>query len=82
MPEIKQLDIRPLSPPQKHPTIFKMFDELKSGEGFQLINDHDPRPLNYQFQFERAGQFTWEYAEQGPTVWRVNISKVRHLKNS
>lgn len=76
MSELKQLDIRPIPPPRKHPMIFEMFDGLASGETFQLINDHDPRPLQYQLQFERTGLFKWEYVEQGPEVWRVNISKV------
>ena len=47
--EIKTLDIRPVPPREKHPTIFKTFDELNNGESFQLINDHDPMPLYYQF---------------------------------
>ncbi|MCZ7603195.1 MAG: DUF2249 domain-containing protein [Melioribacteraceae bacterium] len=70
-----QLDIRSVQPREKHPTIFKTFDELNAGETFQLINDHDPMPLYYQFQAERPEQFGWEYVEQGPEVWRVNISK-------
>lgn len=73
----KQLDIRPIPAPQKHPLIFQTFDELAVGETFQLINDHEPRPLFYQFQFEHPGQFEWAYEEQGPTVWRVNITKVK-----
>ena len=76
MSEIIQLDIRPVPAPKKHPMIFSLFDSLNPGETFQLINDHDPRPLQYQFQFERTGQYQWEYVEQGPLVWRVNISKV------
>ena len=72
---INQLDIRSVQPREKHPTIFKTFDELNTGESFQLINDHDPMPLFYQFQAERPNQFGWEYVEQGPEVWRVNISK-------
>jgi uncharacterized protein (DUF2249 family) len=72
---LNQLDIRPVQPREKHPTIFKTFDELNVGEAFQLINDHDPMPLFYQFQAERPNQFGWEYVEQGPEVWRVNISK-------
>lgn len=72
---LNQLDIRPVQPREKHPTIFKTFDELNAGETFQLINDHDPMPLYYQFQAERPEQFRWEYVEQGPEVWRVNISK-------
>jgi uncharacterized protein (DUF2249 family) len=77
MSDIKQLDIRPVPPPQKHPTIFNTFDSLENGEGFILINDHEPRPLYYQFQAERPGQFQWNYLEQGPEVWRVNIKKCK-----
>lgn len=67
------LDIRPVPPPQKHPTIFRTFDQLKPGEAFELVNDHDPRPLMYHFQAERPGRFTWEYLESGPAIWRVKI---------
>lgn len=73
--ELKELDIRKVTPREKHPTIFKTFDALSSGEGFQLINDHDPVPLYYQFQAERKDQFDWNYIEKGPQTWRVNISK-------
>ena len=73
--EIKELDIRPVIPREKHPTIFSTFDSLKSGETFQLINDHDPMPLYYQFEAERKNSFEWSYIEKGPTIWRVNISK-------
>ncbi|MFZ6032691.1 MULTISPECIES: DUF2249 domain-containing protein [unclassified Melioribacter] len=73
--KIKELDIRPIPPREKHPTIFATFDSLKSGEGFQLINDHDPIPLFYQFNAERPNQFNWEPIEKYPTVWRVNIFK-------
>ena len=43
---------------------------------FILLNDHDPKPLYYQFMFERPGQFTWDYVEQGPEAWQVRIGKV------
>jgi len=69
-----ELDVRRLPPPQKHPAIFSTFAGLKSGEGMILINDHDPKPVYYQFSAERAGEFTWEYLEQGP-VWRVAIRR-------
>ena len=72
---IKELDIRPVPPREKHPTIFAAFDSLKEYEAFQLINDHDPMPLYYQFQAERNGKFDWEYIEKGPQVWKVNITK-------
>jgi len=74
--ELKELDIRPVPPREKHPAIFATFDALKNGEGFQLINDHDPMPLYYQFNVERPNHFGWEYVEKGPEVWRVNINKL------
>jgi len=62
-------------PREKHPTIFNAFDSLQSGEVMQLINDHDPKPLQYQFMMERENQFSWEYLEEGPNTWRVAIGK-------
>ncbi len=70
-----ELDIRVVPPRDKHPTIFRTFDALGSGEAFTLINDHDPFPLRHQFEATRKGQFKWTYLEQGPSVWRVSIGK-------
>lgn len=67
------LDVRIIPPPRKHPTIFETFEALAPGQTFMLVNDHDPKPLRYQFEAELAGRFTWEYLEQGPEVWRVRI---------
>ena len=73
---IKKLDIRPIIPREKHPTIFSTFEALNIGETFQLLNDHDPKPLYYEMEAERKGTFEWKYVEQGPEVWRVNIKKI------
>lgn len=69
------LDVRTIMPRERHPLIFRTFDALESGEGFELVNDHDPKPLFYQFKIEYAGQFTWDYVESGPEVWRVRIGR-------
>ncbi len=63
------------SPREKHPVIFNTFDSLQSGETMQIINDHDPKPLYYQFMAERADQFSWDYLEEGPETWKVAIRK-------
>lgn len=73
--EPMQLDVRVIPPREKHPAIFHTFEALTSGESFILVNDHDPFPLRYQFEAERPGEFGWTYLEQGPQVWRVEISK-------
>ena len=69
------LDIREIPPAMRHPLIFKKFDDLEVGDIFILVNDHDPKPLYYQFEAERHDQFTWEYLEQGPSAWRIQISR-------
>jgi uncharacterized protein (DUF2249 family) len=73
MPEI--LDVRTLAPKDRHPLIFKTYESLQPGQSFVLVNDHDPKPLYYQFQFEQKEKFTWDYLEQGPEVWRVRIGR-------
>ncbi|HSW29643.1 MAG TPA: DUF2249 domain-containing protein [Longimicrobiales bacterium] len=69
------LDVRVLPPREKHPTIFATFDALEPGASFVILNDHDPVPLRYQFMAERPNAFAWEYLEQGPEIWRVEIGK-------
>ncbi len=70
-----KLDVRTLPPQLKHPTIFRVFDELAVGESFTLVNDHDPVPLQRQFERLRPDAFSWEYRERGPEVWRVQIGR-------
>ena len=75
VPNPEELDVREVPHPRRHTLILDTFESLEPGQTFVLVNDHDPRPLYYQFQAERTGTFTWEYLEQGPEVWRVRIGK-------
>lgn len=70
-----ELDVRVIPPRDKHPTIFRTFDELASGESMVIVNDHDPKPLRYQLSAERSGTFDWTYEADGPEVWRVRIDR-------
>jgi uncharacterized protein (DUF2249 family) len=70
------VDVREIPPRDRHPLIFQTFDNLQPGQTFVLVNDHDPKPLFYQFSFEREGQFDWTYLEAGPEVWQVRISRI------
>jgi uncharacterized protein (DUF2249 family)/iron-sulfur cluster repair protein YtfE (RIC family) len=69
------LDVRDLAPAQRHETIFSAYRGLAPSAGFVLVNDHDPKPLRYQFEAEHAGRFTWECLQSGPEVWRVRIGR-------
>jgi uncharacterized protein (DUF2249 family) len=70
-----QLDVRTIPPRDRHPLIFDTFDNLQPGEAFELVNDHAPKPLYYQFLHERTDLFAWEYVEEGPEIWRVRITR-------
>ncbi|HMR11606.1 MAG TPA: DUF2249 domain-containing protein [Polyangiaceae bacterium] len=69
------VDVRTIPPRQRHPLIFQTFAELAVGSSMVLVNDHDPKPLYYQFAAEREGQFDWEYRGEGPDVWCVRIGR-------
>ena len=75
MAETPILDVRSEIPQRRHELIFENYHELKPGESYILVNDHDPKPLYYQFDAEHKGAYTWQYLEEGPTVWRVEIGK-------
>ena len=69
------LDVRNEPPARRHDLIFRTYHDLGPGDGFVLVNDHDPKPLWYQFEAEHAGAYSWDYLEQGPEVWRVRIGR-------
>jgi uncharacterized protein (DUF2249 family) len=73
---VEMIDVRTVAPPQRHPLIFGTFDALAPGQAFELVNDHDPVPLRYQFEQTRLGQFDWRYLEAGPARWHVRIARV------
>lgn len=71
----RELDVRNEIPMRRHELIFQNYHDLGDGEAFVLVNDHDPKPLYYQFDAEYTGKFTWDYQEEGPEVWKVRIGK-------
>lgn len=73
------VDLRSLVPAQRHAKIFQLVHALEPGNAFELINDHDPKPLYYQLEAEYPGQFSWTYHEQGPEAWRVEIGKIKQV---
>ena len=69
------VDVRTIVPRERHPVIFSTFRSLAKGQSMELVNDHDPRPLYYQFSMQRPDAFAWVYVEQGPALWRVRITR-------
>lgn len=71
------LDLRSMPPFERHTKIFEVWENLASGENMRIINDHDPKPLHYQFDAELTDQYSWEYLQEGPKDWEVRIGKVK-----
>ena len=74
--EDRVIDVRSETPKVRHEIIFDEWAALESGTAYVLVNDHDPKPLWYQFDAEHNGEFTWDALEEGPEVWRVRIGRV------
>ena len=74
---VQEMDIRPFPPAERHEMFYKAFADIKAGEAFEFINDHDPKPLYYQMEAESKEPFKWEYLEQGPDAWKVRVIKVK-----
>jgi uncharacterized protein (DUF2249 family) len=70
-----ELDVRSEPHGRRHELILSTYHQLAAGDGFVLVNDHDPKPLYYQFDAQFSGDFTWDYLEQGPQVWKVRIGR-------
>lgn len=74
---VNTFDIRPFPPTERHEMFYKAFADIKPGEAFEFINDHDPKPLYYQMEAESKEPFKWEYLEKGPDDWKVRVIKVK-----
>jgi uncharacterized protein (DUF2249 family) len=70
------IDVRTIAPRMRHQLIFTTFENLSGGESFRIVNDHDPKPLYYQFNAEYPGIFEWTYEQNGPEVWQVRIDRL------
>ena len=70
------IDVRTIPPRERHPRIFGILGALMPGKSMLITSDHDPRPLHYQLETNFPGQFGWDYLEQGPEVWRVEIDRL------
>lgn len=73
---IQTLDLRPMPPFERHDKIFEIWETLKPGQILRIINDHDPKPLHYQFEAEFKDKYEWEYEQEGPKDWMVKIKRI------
>jgi len=80
MAEKTLLDVTVIEPRFRHPKIFGLFEDMPVGDSIILRNDHDPKPLRYQFAAEYPDAFEWGYLKSGPDIWEVEITKRSETK--
>ena len=69
---VVELDLRQIPVWDRHERIFQEWDALQTGQTLRIINDHDPKPLFYEFRAERGGEFEWTPLERGPETWSAH----------
>lgn len=72
------IDVRTIPHHERHPRIFAMLDALTPKSSMLLTSDHDPVPLRRHLDLLYSGAFAWNYLEEGPDVWRVEIRRQDH----
>lgn len=80
MNDIKELDVRSLIPIKRHEKLLKLFKNLPAGDSFVFINDHDPKPLYYEFRSIYGDVVGWEYLQRDPEEWKVKVTRTEPSK--
>ncbi|WP_123537523.1 DUF2249 domain-containing protein [Halosimplex salinum] len=73
--DLVEFDVREMPPQRRHEVLTDTFDFLDPGQGFVLVNDHDPKPLYHELRSTRGETFEWEYTSEDPSEWRVEVVK-------
>ena len=71
-----EIDIEKVPQPDRHRLIFETFDKVLLHEAVVLNINHDPKPLYFQFLFERSGQFSWDKTSMPDGTFRIEITRI------
>ncbi len=72
-----EIDLRETPVFKRHPLAFDTWDCLETGTVMRLVNDYRPVQLSDQFRSLYGEIFQWEYVEEGPDRWVVDIKRLR-----
>jgi uncharacterized protein (DUF2249 family) len=72
-----EVDARPVEPRDRLETILGAYRSLARGGTMRLIVDHDPSCMYYMLEATEAeGSFSFRKLEDGPEVWRAEVTKL------
>lgn len=76
-PATQVLDVRPVEPRERFDRIMGAYEALPQGGTLDLTVDHEPACMYYTLRALHGGDsFEFEYLEQGPDVWRVEVRRL------
>lgn len=82
MQRMTTLDVRGVPPRDRFALIMGGYEALAEGESLQLTVDHDPECMYFTLLGTRGPDaFAFAYAERGPIVWRVSVTKLREVES-
>ena len=71
------VDIRKLAPHDRYPVVSAAFHRLEAGDRLELVHDQDLKDVKRLFESSLPGKFSWVGVEQGPTVWRASLTRLK-----
>lgn len=72
----RMLDVRSVEPKHRFELIMGAYEALGADQTLELTVDHDPKCMYYTLKATRGDDaFTFEYLEDGPETWRVQVRK-------
>lgn len=70
------LDVRTIDHSVRHARVIGVVTALVPGESMVIAADHAPRGVIREIEMDVPGDFTFEYLAEGPSLWRLQISRV------
>jgi uncharacterized protein (DUF2249 family)/hemerythrin-like domain-containing protein len=73
-----EIDLDALPREFAHRAALERFSRLRPGEHLLLRSSHDLDGLWNLLTFARPGEFGWAYRDEGPDLWRVEVTRRSH----
>jgi uncharacterized protein (DUF2249 family) len=73
------LDVRDLSPANRHEIVLARVASLAYGRSLVLLSDHEPKPLREWLEDLLPGDYEWSYMAKGPELWRVRVRRAQEI---
>jgi uncharacterized protein (DUF2249 family) len=67
------INVTDIDPRRRHTIIFQLFDHLPAEDSLQLVVDHDPKPLRFQFEAKHGSRCQMDLSGGGARCLAVRL---------